>query len=111
MRDEVRSGLNGPARMVFGEVCRDVWFVFRSEIRYDMVELRVIWYSNFVNTGLDINSNSVKPWFLYKEYVGIVSAGVEKRVSDGVRFVDVLRQKSNIEIRYRRVGGVRCCCM
>ena len=90
MGDKVRSGLNGPARMVFWEVCCDVWFVFWCEICYDMIELGVVWHSNFVNTRLDINSNSVKPWFLYKEYVGVVSARVEKGVCDGVRFVDVL---------------------
>ena len=66
MRDKVGSGLDGPAGMVFGEVCCDVWFVFWCEIRYDMIELGVVWHSNFVNTCLDINSNSVKPWFLYK---------------------------------------------
>ena len=72
-----------------------------------MVELGVVWYSNFIGACLDINSNSVKPWFLDKEYVDVVSARVEKGVCDGVRFVDVLRQKSNVEVRYRGVGGVR----
>ena len=90
MGDEVRSGLNGPARMMFGEVCSDVRFVFWCEIRYDMVELRVIRYPNFVDTCLYVNSNSIKPWFLYEEYVGVVSARVEEGVCDGVRFVDVL---------------------
>ena len=84
MRNEVRSGLNGPARMVFGEVCCNVWFVFWGEIRYDMIELGVVGYSNFVDTCLDVNSNTVKPWFLNKEYVGIVSARVEKGVCDGI---------------------------
>ena len=74
MGDKVRSGLNGPARMVFGEVCCDVWFVFWSEIRYDMIELGVIRHSNFIDTCLDVNSNSIEPRFLYEEYVGIVSA-------------------------------------
>ena len=111
MRDKVRSGLNGPARVVFGEVCCNVWFVFWREIRYDMIELGVIWYPNFVNTCLDVNSNSVKPWFLYKEHVNIVSAQVEERVCDSIRFVDILRQKSNVEDGYGRVGGMRGCCM
>ena len=62
-----------------------------------MVELGVVRYSHFVDTCLDINPNPVKPWFLYKEYVGIMSARVEERVCDGVRFVDVLRQESNVE--------------
>ena len=74
MGDKVRSGLNGPARMVFGEVCCDVWFVFWCEIRYDMVELGVIWYSNFINTCLDVNSDSIKPRFLYEEHIRVVSA-------------------------------------
>ena len=111
MGDKVRSGLNGPARMMFGEICCDVWFVFWCEVRYDMVELRVIWYSNFVDTSLYVNSNSIKPWFLYKEDVGVVSARVEKGVSDCVRFVDVLRQESNVAIRYGGVGRMRGGCM
>ena len=73
MGDEVRSGLNGPARMVFGEICCDVRFVFWSEVRYNMIELGVVWYSNFVDASLDVNSNSVEPWFLNEEYVGVVS--------------------------------------
>ena len=100
MGDEIRSRLDGPARMVFGEICCDVWFVFWCEIRYDMIELGVVWYSNFIDTSLDVNSNSVKPRFLDEEYVCVVAARVEERVGDGVRFVDVLRQESNIEIRY-----------
>ena len=63
-----------------------------------MIELRVIWHPNFIDTRLNIDSNSVKPWFLDEEYVCIVTARVEERVSDGVRFVDVLRQESNVEI-------------
>ena len=74
MRDEIRSGLNGPARMVFGKVCCDVWFVFGCKIRNDVIELGVVWYSNFVNASLDVNSNSVEPWFLYEEDVDVVSA-------------------------------------
>ena len=97
--------------MVFREVSHDVWFVFWCEIRYDMVELGMIWYSNFINTCLDVNSYTIKPWFLYKEYVCVVSARVEEGVCDSVRFVDILRQESNVEVRYRGVGGVRCCCM
>ena len=104
MGDKVRSGLNGPARMMFGEVCCDIWFVFWCKIRYDMIELGMVRYSNFVDACLDIDSNSVKPWFLYKEYVGVVSTRVEEGVCDGVRFVDVLRQESNVEVRYRGVG-------
>ena len=74
MRDEVRSGLYGPARVVFGEVCSDIWFVFWCEIQYDMIELRVVWYPNFVDTCLNINANSVKPRFLNEEYVRVVTA-------------------------------------
>ena len=55
-----------------------------------MIELGMVRYSNFVDACLDIDSNSVEPWFLYKEYVGVVAARVEKGVCDGVRFVDVL---------------------
>ena len=76
-----------------------------------MIELRVVRYPNFVDTCLDVNSNTVEPWFLYKEYVGVVSARVEKGVSDCVRFVDVLRQESNVESRYGGIGGVRGGCM
>ena len=106
MRDEVRSGLDGPARMVFREVCCDVWFMFWGEVRYDVIELGVVWYPNFVYACLDINSNSVKPWFLNKEYVSVVSTGVEKGVCDGIQFVVVLRQESNVEVRYGGVGRV-----
>ena len=64
-----------------------------------MIELGMIWYSNFVDACLNINSNSIKPWFLYKENVGIVSARVEEGVCDGIRFVDVLRQEANVAVR------------
>ena len=76
---------------MLGEIGCDVWFVFWCEVRYDMIELGVIWYSNFVDTCLDINSDTVEPWFLYEEHVGVVSTRVEQGVCDGVRFVDVLR--------------------
>ena len=49
-----------------------------------MIELGVVRYPNFVYTCLDINSNTVKPWFLYKEYVSVVSARVEEGVCDGI---------------------------
>ena len=84
---------------MFGKICCDVWFVFWCEIRYDVIELGVIWHSNFVSTSLDVNSNTVKPWFLYKEYVSVVSAGVEEGVCDGIRFIDVLGQESNVADR------------
>ena len=76
-----------------------------------MIELGVIWYSNFIDTCLDVNSDSIKPWFLYEEHIRVVSARVEEGVSDCVRFVDVLRQESNVENRYRRVGRMRGGCM
>ena len=76
-----------------------------------MIELGVIWHSNFVNTCLDVNTDSVKPRFLYEEHVGVVSTRVEEGVCNGVRFVDVLGQESNVEIRYGGVGGMRGGCM
>ena len=74
MRYKIRSGLYGPTRVMFGKVCSDVWFVFWREIRYDVIELRVIWHPNFIDTCLNINPNSIKPRFLDEEYVCVVAA-------------------------------------
>ena len=76
-----------------------------------MIELGMVWYSNFISACLDLNSNSVEPWFLNEEYVGIVSTRIEKGVCDGVQFVDILGQESNVEVRYGGVRRVGCCCM
>ena len=49
-----------------------------------MIELRMIWHPNFIDTSLDIDSNFVKPGFLDEEDVCVVTAGVKERMGDGI---------------------------